>query len=258
MSYITDLESPRLADTISENVGDLVATATGWQHPSYANDWDGAVQVVYARSNYAENKRLGNSYQREYFTKSDVGATMYAYKQLFNAKKVTGYNPAASDAAQSVRMIQLNLGDGSPSIDAIKVIMREFYYAVEGSPQQIHARQLYPATSVADLTPKQQETFQRSEQSSKKAVEQVKAEEADSPSFLGAVKGFFVSIFTAPGELLGAATSSAKIFAWGVPLVIVFGVGFLLYAIIKKFGELDGNKALTAYTDTRTGKGLIR
>lgn len=139
MGYVTSLGF-NSADPATP-LSDVIASVVGWQHPAYASSWDEMVQVVYARSNYAENKRLNSTLQTEYVSKGEVGSVVYSYKQLLSAGKIVAYNPADSaNTVRTISAIQFNLGQESPTPDEIKMILRELFNGVRGNPWRFRVK----------------------------------------------------------------------------------------------------------------------
>lgn len=225
---------------------DPVATVSGWNAPSYATTWDDAVQVVYARDNFNRNKQAGNSIQQEYVTKDQVGKVMNAYQRLRVAGRIGHYNPSNSAVvSQAVSEIQGLLAGEAPQADIVKSIMRQFAYAVEGTPQQINPNILYVAATAGQLTQQEQ-----------KAIADYNARAASTGATNGtttseecgvwcSAKNSFKSLLGLPGAIVDASTSTARFMSIAVPVVLIGGVSYALWVVGRKVLELDSTRAAT-------------
>jgi hypothetical protein len=238
-------------------VGDIFSTVFGWQAPEYGTTWNDAVQIVYARTNHNYNARQGSSYQTEYVTKSDVGSVMDAWIKLRSSNKVSDFNPASSETLRNAALSAQNqIGSSrAPQREKVEAILRELFNAVNGNPQAVAAHFLYPE-GAQNLPERAATAHQRTSATNQQATTAKAAEEDDCGIFC-TIKKTIKNIFAIPGEMAGAATTSARIMSIAVPVVLITAAGVLIYIVGRKVLQLDSNKALDSYASARTG-GIMR
>lgn len=227
---------------LNDTTSDVAATITGWTAPKYARSWDEMVRIVWARTNHNANTAARNTIQREYVTGSEVGAIVDAYRRLRSQKAVGGYNPRSDQAAAIHTKIQQQLGASSPPKETIEAVMRNLYDAIYGSPQQVPVSYMTGGLDWQNLTPAEQ-----------KAAEHQTEPKAEEPEcgLWCTLTGSIRSLFGLPGAIAGtagavanAASTTTTIMSIGIPVVVVGGLGFLIYVIGKKASEVDANTAV--------------
>lgn len=234
------------ASSLSDLEGvDAVATISGWNAPTYANTWNDAVQVVYARDNYTRNQNAGNTVQREYVTKDAVGKVMNAYQRLRIAGKVGHYNPANKQTVDSiVAAIQSLLGSEAPQRDIVASVMRQFVYGVEGTPQQINPNILYTVNTAGQLTPAEQKII--ADYNARAAANGgAAAMSQEDCGIWCSAKNSIKSILGLPGAIVDASSTTAKFMSVAMPVVLIGAVTYALWVVGRKVLELDSTKAAT-------------
>ncbi|MBI2794766.1 MAG: hypothetical protein HYX66_08990 [Ignavibacteria bacterium] len=262
MSFITTLPNDATDGTAVSISGQRLSGLLPYSWfegtPTYANTWNEMVQLVWARANYNENKRLDTSGD-EYVTKSQVGATVSSYNGLRAANKVPSPNPSNIGATnENVVAIQYDLGSEAPPPETIKIILRELYYGVTGTPQQIHPRWLVPESTLTKLTPNEQQAAQAAKAVAEQSQASAASEESDNKpcGFLCSIGRSFLNLVSLPGEVAGSISTTTRIASIAIPVVVIGGTAMLLYVIARKAMELNANKTAGAALRAGVTKGL--
>lgn len=233
---------------------DAGATVAGWLAPNYASNWNDVVQITYARSNYNENLRLQNTIQYEYVTKAEVGAVVDAYRKTRQNNTTTGYNPSdTSSFSATTTAVQIQLGNNAPSREKIALILKQFYHAVFGTPQQIPASWYTAGKEYASLTASQQQAL-NANQSNTTATAPSPDEEC---GFFCSIRKTFINLVQLPGTVAGGVSTSAKIMSIAVPVFVVGGAIWSLWIIGRKVMEMNADE-LGATVATRGMNKVVR
>jgi hypothetical protein len=227
--------TPRLSESIAP-----ITSLTGWSSPQYAQSWNDVVQIVYARSNFNENSRRGNDrIQYEYVTKSDVGAVLDAYRTTRGNKTSSGYNPTnASSLGNTVVALQRQLGSKAPSVDKIRIVLREFYNAVFGTPQMIPPSWYTAGNDYSSLTESQRQALAQNRQSGELAQQKQDAE----CGFFCSIRKTVLNFIQLPGNVAGGVSTAAKIMSVAIPVVVIGGTVWALWVVGRKVLELDSTE----------------
>lgn len=221
--------------TVNDNI-DTVATFAGWQAPNYANNWNDVIQIVYARSNYNENSRLGNKTQREYVDKTQVGSVIDAYRKTRASRSTNGYNPSDADSFKAtVSAVERQLGRFAPPNDKVRLILRNFYYGVFGSPQQIPASWYTAGSDYSTLTESQKQALRAN-------AEDATTQNAEECGIFCSIKKTVSNLFALPGNVASGVSTSARIMSIAVPVVVVGGTVWVLWVLGRKVLELDSTE----------------
>lgn len=214
--------------------------------PTYADSLDEAVQLVYVRANYNANKNANSGslplIPKEYYSKKLVSAIIEKYRNLSGTGVVphltdlTISTPTATDIYDQVTS---HLRQSYPAItaDVSRAILREFFYAVVD--KIISAELLLPAVSRYPTAGAQ--AMLALEEQRRQNKEDAEANAKD--TFFGRIGAGFINLFSAPGELASAATTTAKIVGIAVPVCVVTIIGGIVYVFVSKGRQLDVNSA---------------
>lgn len=227
--------------TLSDSVS-ATATALGWDSPNYALDWNGVVQITYARTNYSWNKAQANKVQREYVTKSEVGAIIDAYRKTRANNTSTGYNPADNTTfSQTIAAVQTQLGKTSPPKDKVAATLRQFYYGVFGDPQQIPPAWYTAGQAYETLSESQKAALA----ANRKSAEDAKAKEEQECGIFCSIKRSVANVFSLPGDLASGVGTAGKIMSIAVPTILIGGTVWVLWVLGRKVLELDSTEVVS-------------
>lgn len=127
--------------------------------------------------------------------------------------------------------------------DAIRTIIKEFYWACESEPISIDRIFLNPKVATAP-TAEDRAAMQRARD--QKTIEA----EKDEAERLKNSQTFFGKIGNSISDLLGTASNTGKIIAYGGSTVIVGGLGLIIWTFMKKTRELNSDKAFSQVQET--------
>jgi len=232
----------------AKQVSDSVSSSTlvGWTAPDYASSWDDVVRVVYARSNYNLNKKASNVVQREYLTGAIVGTIIDAYRRTRANGTSSGYNPRnTSNFEITIKAVQTQLGRYAPSRDDIKIVLTEFYDAIFGQPQQIPPSWYTAGTTYEALTDKEKSALQaNAKTAAQSGADQQGAPKEEQCGIFCTIGNSIKGVFNLPAVLASGVSTTAKIMAVAVPVVLIGGTVGVLYVVGKKVLQLDANKTV--------------
>lgn len=221
--------------------------------PDYAANLNDAVKLVFVRANYNTNvKQNGGKLPLKpttYYSEALVGKIIGTYRELAGTGVVrhltneTISTAYATDTFNQV-MAKLLVPYSNLKVDVVRTVLREFFYAVVDQSIDpeilLPAIERYPTPGAAAMYKQREE--QRKNQEAKIALEK--------QSFFGSIGAAVLNIFRAPGDLASAATTTATIAGAGLAVVVVGGVGLLLFGVYKKVNQFDTNVAFSEQQKT--------
>lgn len=215
------------------------ATIAGWDAPKYALDWNDVVQITYARTNYAWNQAKGNSIQREWVTKTEVGAVIDAYRKTRANQTTFGFNPADNTTfSQTVTGVQNQLGRSAPPKDKVAAILKQFYYGVFGDPQQIPPAWYTAGQPYETLTGSQRIALD----ANRAAAEDAKTKQEQECGIFCSIKRSIANVFSLPGDLASGVGTASRVMSIAIPVVVVGGTVWVLWVLGRKVLELDSTE----------------
>lgn len=214
--------------------------------PAYASTLDDAIQLVYVRSNYNRNTEANRgslpSFPREYFSKTLVRDTMDQYRRFSGTgvvQHLTTETISAKAATDTYQQVTTALLPRYPAIgvETTRSILREWFYAtIDGKARPsllLPAAQRYPTPGALAML---------ALEDAQREVQEKKAE-LEKDTFLGRIGAGIANLFSAPGELASAATTTAKVAGVGAVVVGVGALGLIGWAVAGKIKQFDVNRA---------------
>jgi len=214
--------------------------------PPYADTLEKAVQLVYVRSNYNRNTTNNRGslpgFPTEYYSKGLVQDVMDQYRRFSGTgtaahlTTVTISTPAAADTYGQVTTALMPRYPGA-SVEVTRAILRDWFYAtIDGKSKPsllLPAAQRYPTPGALAMLALEDE---------QRKVQEQKAE-LEKETFFGRIGAAVTNLFSAPGELASAATTTAKVAGIGVAVIGVGALGLIGWAVAGKIKQFDVNRA---------------
>ncbi len=247
-SGIATEASPGLSGLPETAFAVLIGTA-----PERASSLDDTIRVVHVRANYnANNAAHGGKLPlkpTEYYSRELVADVIGMYRKLSGTGTVVHVTEktVSTDAGRDVyEQVTTHLIPSYPAIRAatVQTILREFLYAVVD--KRVPADLLLPAVARYP-TPGSGELLSTEEQRRENNEKAAKLEES---TFWGRLGSGFLGLFSAPGKLIDAATTTATIAGVGVVVVGLGLTALIGYGVYRKITQFDVNRGYRTQHET--------